>query len=145
MYRHLFGAESGEVGMTESMLGNIAGDHGSLGEAKQLYTQSQRHIAAAYGPQDPRLGEPMLGLASLHLMTNRVGEAESLVRQVVTLWEKSENPDPAKLCLALRHLGALLLTQNRRDEAEPILKRSYETAQKRLGDNHPQTAASLST
>lgn len=145
IYRYLFGPESGEVGVTESMLGNIAGDHGSLGEAKQLYTQSQRHIAAAYGPQDPRLGEPMLGLASLYLMTNRVGEAESLVRQVVTLWEKSENPDPAKLCLALRHLGALLLTQNRLDEAEPILKRSYETAQKRLGDNHPQTAASLST
>lgn len=145
MYRHLYGTSSGEVGMTEYVLGNIAADYGTLREAEQRYTQSQRHIAAAYGPQDPRLGQPMMGLASLYLMTNRVGEAESLVRQVVTLWETFESTDPSKLCLALRHLGALLLTQKRLAEAEPILKRSYETAQKRLGDNHPQTAASLST
>ncbi len=133
------------MGMTEYILGSIAAEHGSFSEAKQLYMQSQRHIAAAYGPEDPRLGQPMIDLARLYLMSNRADEAENLLRQVVTLTDKPENRDLSKLCLALRHLGALLLTQKRLDEAEVILKRSYETAQKELGDNHPQTAASLST
>jgi len=130
--------------MTEYILGSIAAEHGSFSEAKQLYMQSQRHIAAAYGPEDPRLGQPMIDLAGLYLMTNRMIEAENLLRQVVTLSDKPENRDPSRLSLALRHLGALLLTQKRLDEAEPMLKRSYEIAMKELGENHPQTAASLS-
>ncbi|MBX3124089.1 MAG: tetratricopeptide repeat protein, partial [Nitrospira sp.] len=117
IYRHLFGPESGEVGMTEYILGSIAAEHGSFSEAKQLYMQSQRHIAAAYGPEDPRLGQPMIDLAGLYLMTNRMIEAENLLRQVVTLSDKPENRDPSRLSLALRHLGALLLTQKRLDEA----------------------------
>ena len=140
IYRHLFGSESGEVGMTEYILGSIAAEHGSFSEAKQLYMQSQRHIAAAYGPEDPRLGQPMMGLASLYLISSHLGEAENLIRQAVNQWENSEPPDPSNLSWALRDLGLLLLVQKRLDEAEPILKRSHEIAQAALGDNHPQTA-----
>jgi tetratricopeptide (TPR) repeat protein len=54
MYRHHYGPESGEVGMTEYVLGNIAAEQGKLREAEHHYTLSLRIMTAAYGPNDVR-------------------------------------------------------------------------------------------
>ena len=45
--------------------------------------------------------------------------------------------------LSINNLGALLLTQGKYDESEPLLREALQARRETLGDRHPNTLSSI--
>jgi len=82
-------------------------------------------------------------LAQLLQATNRLEEAEPLMRQALQIDEKSFGPDHPDVARDLNNLAQLLKATNRMEEAESLMRRVIEIFQKSLGENHPNVAVSL--
>ena len=82
-------------------------------------------------------------LAQLLQATNRLDEAEPLMRRALAIDEHSygaEHPDVAR---DLNNLGQLLQATNRLDEAEPLLRRALAIDEHSYGAEHPEVATDL--
>jgi len=55
--------------------------------------------------------------------TNRLGEAEPLMKRALAIDEKSYGPDHPDVAISLNNLAALLQATNRLGEAEPLMRR----------------------
>jgi hypothetical protein len=69
--------------------------------------------------------------------TNRLAEAEPLMRRALAITEKSYGPEHAA---ALNNLAALLKDTNRLAEAESLMRRALAIDEKSLGPEHPDVA-----
>ena len=65
----------------------------------------------------PRLNN----LAQLLQATNRLAEAEPLMRRALTIDERSFGPDHPEVAISLNNLAQLLQATNRLAEAEPLI------------------------
>ena len=95
------------------------------------------------GPEHPNFATALNNLAALLQTTNRLSEAEPLMRRALVIDEKSFGPDSPKVATALNNLGQLLQATNRLSEAEPLYRRVIEISEKSLGPAHPNVATSL--
>ena len=59
-------------------------------------------------------------LALLLQNTNRLAEAEPLIRRALAITEKSDGPDDPKVAIRLNNLAMLLQDTNRFADAEPL-------------------------
>ena len=75
--------------------------------------------------------------------TNRLGEAEPLMRRVVEILEKAYGPDHPNVATSLNNLAQLLQDTNRLGEAEPLMRRALEIDEKAYGPDHPNVAIDL--
>ena len=82
-------------------------------------------------------------LAQLLQATNRLSEAEPLMRRALAIDEKSFGPDHPKVAIRLNNLAALLWTTNRLSEAEPLMRRALAIDEKSFGPDHPNVAIRL--
>ena len=78
-------------------------------------------------------------LAGLLQATNRLSEAEPLLRRALAISEKSYGPDHPTVAIGLNNLAGLLRATNRLSEAEPLFRRALAIAEKGLGPEHPTT------
>lgn len=81
--------------------------------------------------------------AQLLKATNRLSEAEPLMRRALELDEKRLGPDHPNVSILLGNLAVLLLDTNRSAEAEPLMRRALELDERSLGPDHPNVARGL--
>jgi Tetratricopeptide repeat len=85
-------------------------------------------------------------LAELLQDTNRLGEAEPLVRRALAISEASLGPDHPDVAIRLNNLVLLLQDANRLGEAEPLMRRGLVILldfQRATGHAHPNRDAGL--
>ena len=85
-------------------------------------------------------------LAQLLQDTNRLSEAEPLMRRALAIDEKSYGPDHPKVATDLNNLAQLLKDTNRLSEAEPLMRRALLVLLKfthETGHLHPELSVVL--
>ena len=71
-------------------------------------------------------------LAQLLKATNRLGEAEPLMRRALDIDEQAYGPDHPDVAIDLNNLAQLLQDTNRLGEAEPLMRRALAIDEKSL-------------
>ena len=97
----------------------------------------------SYGPEHPRVATELNNLAQLLQATNRLGEAEPLMKRALAIDEKSYGPEHPNVAIDLNNLAQLLQDTNRLGEAEPLMKRALAIDEKSYGPEHPTVAIDL--
>ena len=82
-------------------------------------------------------------LAQLLQRTNRLGEAEPLMRHALEIDKAALGEQHPTVAIGLNNLAALLLETNRLGEAEPLMRRALEIDKAALGEQHPTVAIRL--
>ena len=75
--------------------------------------------------------------------TNRLAEAEPLMRRALAIDEKSYGRDHPDVAIGLNNLAQLLQATNRLAEAEPLMRRALAIDEKSYGPDHPNVAMRL--
>ena len=75
--------------------------------------------------------------------TNRLAEAEPLLRRALAIDEKSFGPEHPNVANRLNNLAGLLSATNRLAEAEPLFRRALAITEKSFGPEHPNVATGL--
>ena len=94
-------------------------------------------------PRSSRCGHDLNNLAQLLQATNRLAEAEPLMRRALAIDEKSFGPDHPNVATDLNNLALLLQNTNRLAEAEPLIAARWPSDEKSLGPDHPDVATAL--
>ena len=79
-------------------------------------------------------------LAALLQATNRLAEAEPLMRRALAIDEESFGPGHPKVARDLNNLAQLLQATNRLAEAEPLMRRALAIDEESFGPDHPDVA-----
>ena len=82
-------------------------------------------------------------LGQLLQHTNRLGEAEPLMRRALEILLAAYGEQHPEVATCLSNLGSLLHDTNRSGEAEPLVRRALVTAEASLGDQHSTVAIYL--
>ena len=82
-------------------------------------------------------------LAQLLRHTNRIGEAEPLMRRALEIYETTFGKRHPNVAICLNNLATLLLATSRPEEAEPLYQRALELDVAILGEKHPDVAIRL--
>jgi hypothetical protein len=84
-------------------------------------------------------------LAQLPQATNRLGEAEPLMRRALAIDEHRFGPDHPNVAVRLNNLAALLHATNRLVvvQAEPLMRRALAMDEHHFGPDHPNVALRL--
>ena len=77
--------------------------------------------------------------------TNRLAEAEPLMRRALAIDEKSFGPEHPNVAISLNNLAQLLQATNRLAEAEPLMRRALAIDEKSFGPEHPNVARASTT
>ena len=72
--------------------------------------------------------------------TNRLGEAEPLIRRALAIDEASLGKDHPTVAIDLNNLASLLQATNRLGEAEPLMRRALAIDEASFGKDHPRVA-----
>ena len=83
-------------------------------------------------------------LALLLQRTNRLGEAEPLMRRALELDEATFGRTHPSVAVRLNNLATLLHDTNRIQEAEPLMWRALDIVEAAFGKHHPAVAINLS-
>ena len=82
-------------------------------------------------------------LALLLQRTNRIGEAEPLMRRALEIHEAEFGKHHPNVAICLNNLAMLLHDTNRIGEAEPLMRRALEIHEAEFGKHHPNVAIRL--
>jgi CHAT domain-containing protein/tetratricopeptide (TPR) repeat protein len=114
------------------------------GKYNEAIPLAERVAAAArYGENAPEFATILNNLALLLKETNRLSEAEPLMRRALAMDEKNFGPDHPNVAIRLNNLARLLQDTNRFSEAEPLFRRALAIWDKSLGPDHPYAATAL--
>ena len=75
--------------------------------------------------------------------TNRLAEAEPLMRRALAIDEQSYGTDHPDVARDLNNLAQLLQDTNRLAEAEPLIRRALAIDEQSYGTDHPDVAIRL--
>ncbi len=92
------------------------------------------------GPEHPVVAIALNDLALLLEATNRLVEAEPLMRRALAIDERSYGSEHPDVATDLNNLAQLLQATNRLAEAEPLMQRAveiFETFERTNGYQHP--------
>jgi len=81
---------------------------------------------ASYGDAHPKVARDLNNLAALLRATNRLGDAEPLMRRALAIDEASYGDAHPEVATALYNLARLLRATNRLGAAEPLMRRALE-------------------
>ena len=117
---------------------------------KGLYDESERWKCralaideAAFGKDHPDVARGLNNLARLYQDTNRLKEAEPLMKRVVDILENPGGQPLPNYAVALNNLALLYQATNRLKEAEPLYKRALAIDEAAFGRDHPDVATDL--
>ena len=113
-----------------------------LARWKESEEQQRRALAEATALANAKIVAVVSNdLAALLLNTNRLGEAEPLMRRALEINESAFGNQHPTVAICLNNLAALLLNTNRLGDAEPLMRRSLDTLGsfgRQTGHEHPQ-------
>ncbi len=89
------------------------------------------------------LATTLNNLAQLLQATNRLADAEPLMRRALAIDENSFGPDHPKVAIRLNNLAQLLQATNRLADAEPLMRRALAIDENSFGPDHPDVAIDL--
>ena len=127
--------------------GRLMGQLAVLFLEKGLYSQAEqlmRRTVEVLGPEHPDFTVALNNLAQLLKATNRIPEAELLMRQALAIKEASLGPNHPNVAMALNNLASLLQDTNHLLEAELLMRRALAIKEASFGPDHPSIAISLS-
>jgi len=109
------------------------------------YAEAEKHLrtAVALAIDEKVQALALNNLASLLLATNRLADAEPLMRRALAIDEKSFGPVHPAVALKLNNLAQLLQATNRLVDAEPLMRRTLAINEKSYGLEHPDVASDL--
>ncbi|MBI5695874.1 MAG: tetratricopeptide repeat protein [Nitrospirae bacterium] len=108
------------------------------------YFEESLHLAESeYGPEHPEVAVRLNNLAQLLKATNRLAEAEPLMRRALNIDEDSFGKNHPKVAIRYNNLAQLLQDTNRFVEAEPLMRKALEIDEASFGSNHPNVAIRL--
>ena len=99
--------------------------------------------AQTFGPDHPDVAIKLNNLARLLQDTNRLSEAEPLMRRAFAITEQRFGPDHPDVAIKLNNLAGLLRDTNRLSEAEPLMRRALAIDERSFGPDHPNVAVRL--
>lgn len=103
-------------------LSKAASALGKLDDLQQFVTIGEKYL-----PEDSPLRAPLYSnLAQLLYVTNRLAEAEPLMRRALEISEAAYGPEHPDVAIRLNNLARLLQATNRLAEAEPLMRRALE-------------------
>ena len=115
-----------------------------LARWKESEEQQRRALAEATALANAKIVAVVSNdLAALLLNTNRLGEAEPLMRRALEINEFAFGNQHPTVAICLNNLAALLLNTNRLGEAEPLMRRALEINEAAFGNRHPTVAICL--
>jgi DNA-binding MarR family transcriptional regulator len=120
----------------------------SLLEEKTLWNEAELQIRQALNEAEcAHLQEwesnALNNLAHLFHATNRLGEAEPLMRRALASGEQFYGDQHPNVATLLNNLAQLLMATNRLGEIEPLMRRALAIDEKSYGDQHPNVARDL--
>jgi tetratricopeptide (TPR) repeat protein len=95
---------------------------------------------ASLGADHPEVSVRLSNLAQLLQDTNRLAEAEQLMRHALAIDEATLGADHSAIAIDLNNLASLLYATNRLAEAEPLMRRHlviFLAFQRDTGHPHP--------
>ena len=117
---------------------------------KQHFNQLLRDLAndfyieeVAFGNKNPRVSIRLNNLAQLLQDTNRMKEAEPLMRQALAIDEAAFGDEHPRVAIGLNNLAQLLKDTNRIKEAEPLMRQALAIDEAAFGEEHPRVANCL--
>ena len=115
-----------------------------LARWKESEEQQRRALAEATALANAKIVAVVSNdLAALLLNTNRLGEAEPLMRRALEINESAFGNRHPTVAICLRNLAVLLLNTNRLGDAEPLMRRALEINEAAFGNRHPTVAICL--
>ena len=116
----------------------------ALARWDECETQLREALAEAKMHANARLIAVALNNLGLLLKdTNRLEEAEPLMRQALEIDEASFSKQHPSVAIDLNNLATLLQYTNRLGEAEPLMRRALEIDEASFGKQHPTVARDL--
>ena len=126
-------------------LARVAKHQAAFAEALKWHQLSLAQSENRLGPNHPSTATALNNLALVLKATNRLSEAEPLMRRVLAIDEASYGNDHPNVARDLNNLASQLYATNRLAEAEPLMRRMVEIfiAFQRHGYQHPNLEAGV--
>jgi tetratricopeptide (TPR) repeat protein len=124
-------------------LARVAEHQGDFEEARRWCEKGRAESEERLGPEHPGTATALNNLAMLLQATNRLSEAEPLMRRALAMDEASYGPEHANVATSLNNLAQLLQATNRLSEAEPLRHRALAMDEASYGPEHPRVARDL--
>ena len=134
-------ADAGERIKTRLKIADLLYDLARWPDAEQELRQAKDEAEALDDPAI--LAATLNNLAALLQATNRLAEAERLMRRALAIDENSFGPDHPNVAIDLNNLAALLKATNRLADAEPLMRRALAIDENSFGPDHPRVAIRL--
>jgi tetratricopeptide (TPR) repeat protein len=96
----------------------------------------------SFGPEHPNVATCLNNLALLLQATNRLAQAEPLMRRAVAIRKKGLVPNHPDFLQSMETLAGLLEGTGRFDESAPLRERILEAQECALGPDHSDTVRS---
>ncbi len=124
-------------------LGRLSDIQANFSDALGWYERCLEKCEQRLGPDHPNTASGLNNLAHLLSVTNRLTEAEPLMRRALAINEASYGPQHPDVATSLNNLAQLLKATNRLAEAEPLMRRSLAIDEASYGPQHPNVARVL--
>ena len=124
------GAQSGELDKLENRLEQLT-DAGDLKNAIPVAKHLLELIQGQFGPDSPRLEEPLAKLALSMLQSGQDQAAESVLRRLLALREKLHDPDDLGILETVNMLAIVSARGGKLSDAELFFKRTLSIAEKK--------------
>ena len=117
--------------------GILAKDRGRLDDAGEHYAIALNTLVKLFGEDDSRLADVQHNLAGLQHARRAYTEGEQFARRAITLRTKAHGADSTEVAADMAVLGALLLGQQRFDEAEHLFEQTCDCWTRHRGPEQP--------
>ncbi|HET7584537.1 MAG TPA: serine/threonine-protein kinase [Gemmatimonadaceae bacterium] len=116
---------------------------GELALPDSLFHLALAELERAYGPDDPRLEEPLVPLASVLSQRGKHDEAIAMARRALELRRKQYGPDNLAVYYQLSNVAYALMNAGRYAEAEPLLRQVIARYRRSYDGPQPQISNAL--
>jgi len=116
---------------------------GKQADAIALAEEYREKAREGFGTEHPRYAIALKVLAKILQNTDRIEEAESLMRRALEIDERSFGPVHPDVAEDLKDLAVILRNLNRVGETEALLRRSLAIEEKNFGLQHPMLIPAL--
>jgi tetratricopeptide (TPR) repeat protein len=124
-------------------LARVAEHQANFAEALLWCEQARAESEERLGPEHPCTATALNNLALLLKATNRLSEAEPLMRRALAISEASYGPEHPNVATNLNNLAQLLQDTNRLSDAEPLMRRALAISEASYGPEHPNVSRDL--
>jgi tetratricopeptide (TPR) repeat protein len=131
------------LGWPTEGLAQVAVHQAAFAQALKWYKLALEQSVQRLGSNHLSTSTALNNLAGLLKATNRLAEAEPLVRRALAIDETSYDNDHPNVARDLNNLALLLKATNHLAEAEPLMRRALAIIEASYGNDHPYVAGVL--